>query len=258
MKVDNSNFKKYKKHIRKQKKLMSNEAFERLGKSISYEISLLAQENTNEIWVSLLESILTRSIEYSNLSLLYPKEASKKTINSVLRNLSRLSANLDERCDLFLYEPYVDSAIDKLNKLLDDMCSEFYMQDSIHWFFAEDFFERKNGKITDEPRLNITKQLISLSEYSAIDSLKYDDSIKSIALTALKTIKELHPHIDVYVIQNKLGYDVEKSLCIMRYLAENEYIEPQLNDEFEDLGYGTRKILVNILEIEQTIKEDEE
>ena len=100
MKVDISNFKKYKRHIRKQKKLVSSEAFERLGKSISHEISLLTQENTNEIWVSLLESILARSIEYSNLSLLYPKESSKKTINAVLRNLSRLSANLEERTDL--------------------------------------------------------------------------------------------------------------------------------------------------------------
>ena len=78
MKVNNSNFKKYKRHIRKQKKLVSSEAFERLGKSISHEISLLTQENTNEIWVSLLESILARSIEYSNLSLLYPKESSKR------------------------------------------------------------------------------------------------------------------------------------------------------------------------------------
>ena len=41
----------------------------------------------------------------------------------------------------------------------------------------------------------------------------------------------------------------------MRYLAE-KYIEPQLDDEFEDLGYGTRKILVNIPEIEQIIKEE--
>lgn len=258
MKVDNSNFKKYKRHIRKQKKLVSSEAFERLGRSISHEISLLTQENTNEIWISLLESILVRSIEYSNISFLYPKEVSKKTINSVLKNLSRLSASLDERTDLYLYEPYVNSAIDKLNKLLDGMCSEFYAQDPIHWFLAEDFFEQKNGKITDETSLEISKELLLLSEYSAIDSLNYDDSIKSIAVSSLKTIKELYPHIDVYIIQNKLGYDVEKSLCIMRYLAENEYIEPQLNDEFEDLGYGTRKILVNISEIEQIIKEDEE
>ena len=258
MKVDNSNFKKYKRHIRKQKKLVSSEAFERLGKSISHEISLLTQENTNEIWVSLLESILARSIEYSNLSLLYPKESSKKTINAVLRNLSRLSANLEERTDLYLYEPYIDSSIDKLNRLLDGLCSEFYIQDSLHWFCAEHYFELKDGKISAEPRINITKQLISLSECSALDGLNYDDSIKPIALSALKAIRELHLHIDVYAIQNRLGYDVEKSLCIMRYLAENEYIEPQLNDEFEDLGYGTRKILVNIPEIEQTIKEDEE
>ena len=256
MKVDNSNFKKYKKHIRKQKKLVSSEAFERLGKSISHEISLLTQESTNEIWISLLESILVRSIEYSNLSLLYPKKASKRTINSVLRNLSRLSANLEERTDLYLYEPYIDSSMDKLNMLLEGLCSEFYIQDSLHWFCAEHYFELKDGKISAEPRLNITKQLISLSEYSALDGLNYDDSIKSIALSALKTIKELHPHIDVYAIQNRLGYDVEKSLCIMRYLAE-KYIEPQLDDEFEDLGYGTRKILVNIPEIEQIIKEEE-
>lgn len=137
------------------------------------------------------------------------------------------------------------------------MCSELFIQDSLHWFCAEDFFERNNGKITDEPSLEISKELIPLSEYSALDSLNYDDSIKSIALSTLKTIKELYPHIDVYIIQNKLGYDVEKSLCIMRYLAE-QYIEPRLNDEFEDLGYGTRKILVNIPEIEQIIKEDEE
>ena len=154
-----------------------------------------------------------------------------------------------------MYEPYIDSSIDKLNRLLDGLCSEFYIQDSLHWFCAEHYFELKDGKISAEPRLNITKQLISLSEYSALDGLNYDDSIKSIALSALKTIKELHPHIDVYAIQNRLGYDVEKSLCIMRYLAE-KYIEPQLDDEFEDLGYGTRKILVNIPEIEQIIKEE--
>lgn len=70
MKADNSNFKKYKKHIKKQKKLVSDEGFKKLGEVISSEISMVTQEKTTEVWLSLLESILVRSIEYSNMSLL--------------------------------------------------------------------------------------------------------------------------------------------------------------------------------------------
>ena len=53
---------------------------------------------------------------------------------------------------------------------------------------------KKSGTIAEKTSLEISKELLSLSECSAIDSLNYDNSIKYIALSTLK--KELYPHID--------------------------------------------------------------
>ncbi len=253
MKADSTNVKQYKKHLRKQKKFVSKEAVENLGKIICQEISMLMNEGTNELWLSLLEIILVRCVEYWNLSCFYFKEAAYKNSHVFFKNINRLAINLESRDDLFLYEPYINSLMEKLENLLNAPCSGFYIQESIHWFCAETFFE--TDKITCEPKYDIIKQLLSLSSHSPLEDLNYDDSLKPIALNALKAIKELHSNIDLYIIHKNLGYNIAKSLCIMRYLAGNEYIESILNEDFEDLGYGIRMIRLSLPEIEEQIKQ---
>ena len=257
--MESNNLKEYKRHIKKQKKYITTENFKELGELINGEIGLLTHQCVSDLWMSLAIAVLTRCAEYLNLAycIYGNKKRSNfpKTPHLIYRNLSRLLHFLEENSELYLYEPYSDQVWDMVHCLLE---GEVHLQEQAHWFALEDYFEMKDGKISTELKTDVTKELIALECHSDrididIDESDYDD-VEILALSALKSIRNNSPTIDITLIQKRIGYGFGKSLYLIRWLAENEYIQTVFNEDGDDLGYGVRDIKYTVDEISDILE----
>lgn len=210
----------------------------------------------------LCKALLVRLTEYLNLIYICYSDNHllAKMPNLIFKNTSRLLHNLEGRIDLDLYD--CDWILERLDNLLD---GEIIVQERMHWFRVEEFFEiDEDGKITSELNVSLTRQLIALENYSEripvyVDEEKCD--IKTLALTVLLEIRKLYETIDIVTIQKYIGYmetgisySFGKAKYLVTWLANHGYIESiKENNDREDLGYGTRKIIITVEEISEIL-----
>lgn len=258
----------YKQHVQSEAKYMTHLDFEdlkKLGELINGEIALLMGNQSSDLFMILCKALLVRLTEYLNLIYICYSDNHllAKMPNLIFKNTSRLLHNLERRIDLDLYD--CDWILERLDNLLD---GEIIVQERMHWFRVEDFFEiDEDGKITSELNVSLTKQLIALENYSEripiyVDEEKCD--IKTLALTVLLEIRKRYETIDIVTIQKYIGYmetgisySFGKARCLVKWLANHGYIESakESNDR-EDLGYGTRRILKTPEEISEILNSD--
>lgn len=258
----------YKQHVQSEAKYMTHLAFEdlkKLGELINGEIALLMGNRSSDLFMILCKALLIRLTEYLNLIYIcYSNNPLlAKMPNLIFKNTSRLLHNLERRIDLDLYD--CDWILERLDALLD---GEIIVQERMHWFRVEDFFEvTEDGEITPESNVSLAKQLIALENHSEripiyVDEEKCD--IKTLALTVLLEIRKRYETVDVITIQKYIGYkdtnisySFGKAKYLVTWLANHGYIESiKENNDREDLGYGTRRILKTPEEISEILNSD--
>lgn len=252
----------YKQHVQSEAKYMTHLDFEdlkKLGELINGEIALLMGNRSSDLFMILCKALLIRLTEYLNLIYICYSDNHllAKMPNLMFKNTSGLLHNLERRLDLDLYD--CDWILERLDNLLD---GEIIVQERVHWFRVEDFFEvTEDGEITPESNVSLTKQIIALENHSEripiyVDEEKCD--IKTLALTVLLEIRKRYETIDILTIQKKIAYrdtNIHYSFGMAKFLvswlAQNGYVETirEKNNDREDLGYGTRKILKTVEEL---------
>ena len=241
--------------IENQRKLITDEVIEQIGKRVSGQISMLIWAfKSTEKWLRLCEEVLSNAIEFLNICQILDRDKSiLKTSLNVISQLWKLESCIENSS----MDGYVYPELENIKDIIEAAGHKPILQDDSEWFDIKKWDIDFEDKLPFEYETGLEKRLLDF-EMSGEDLLPLnvecsndEEAIKKMCLMILKeTLKTINV-ISPAIVQRKFDVGYTRSNVLIREMAKMGFVE-KLKDNADT---DERIVYITVDEVNKLLNE---